>query len=152
MTIGDLVLRLLLASGIILLGLGLYWVARRVILARVRGRRLGLESIQPGIPAVLYFTTPECIPCKTYQRPQLQLLQDRLGKNLQIIEIDAAEQPDLASYWGVLSVPTTFIIDTKGQARGMNFGSASAEKLHGQILEVESLGPDYELSEEGASR
>jgi hypothetical protein len=55
---------------------------------------------------------------------------------LQVIEIDAVAQPDLADHWGVLSVPTTFIIDGYGQVRRVNHGVASADKLHAQIEEV----------------
>jgi hypothetical protein len=76
-------------------------------------------------------------------------LQAELGRDLQVIEIDATERPDLADYWGVLSVPTTFIIDSKGQPRGMNFGTASAAKLYQQLREVESKNPRYGFSEEG---
>jgi thiol-disulfide isomerase/thioredoxin len=145
----ELLLRLVAAVGIILTGLGLYWLGKRILLARVRGRRLGLETLTPGIPAILYFTTPDCVPCKTFQRPQLEKLQNHMGEDLQVIEIDATERPDLANYWGVLSVPTTFIIDSKGEARGMNFGSADAERLYQQICDVESIRPEFGLTKEG---
>jgi thioredoxin 1 len=145
----EVILRLLAAGAIILAGAGLYLAWKRILLARMRGKDLGLESLKPGVPAVLYFTTPDCIPCKTYQRPELMKLQAELGRDLQVIEIDATERPDLADYWGVLSVPTTFIIDSKGQPRGMNFGTASAAKLYQQLREVESKNPRYGFSEEG---
>ena len=118
-------------------GIGVYWVTNQVILARARGKRLGLESIRPGVPAILYFTTPACAPCKTLQRPALARLKDRLGDGLQVIEVDASARPDLADYWGVLSVPTTFIIDRRGRPRRINHGVASAEKLFKQIEEVD---------------
>jgi len=95
-----------------------------------------LETIRPGIPAILYFTTPTCVPCKTVQRPALAHLQERLGDSIQVIEIDAAAQPELANYWGVLSVPTTFIIDGRGRPRRVNHGVSSADKLQRQIEEV----------------
>jgi thioredoxin 1 len=133
----EILTRTLWAAGIAITLLALYWLGNRVILARVRARRLGLESLKPGIPAILYFTTPTCAPCKTVQRPALARLGERLGDHLQIIEVDASVRPDLADYWGVLTVPTTFIIDSKGRPRCVNHGVASAEKLLKQIETVE---------------
>jgi len=53
-----------------------------------------------------------------------------------VIEVDAEARPDLANYWGVLSVPTTFIIDARGEPRRVNHGVASTDKLLGQLEEV----------------
>ena len=133
----ELWTRALWAAIIILAGLAAYWLGQRVILARARGRRLGLEAIRPGVPAILYFTTPGCAPCKTVQRPALEGLQAFLGEHLQVIEINAEERHDLADYWGVLSVPTTFIIDSSGEPRRVNQGVADFDKLLRQLEEVE---------------
>ena len=133
----DILVRAISAALIFAAGIGAYCLVNRVILARVRGRRLGLESILPGVPAILYFTTPGCAPCKTIQRPALYQLKERLGDGLQVIEVDASARPDLADYWGVLSLPTTFVIDSKGRPRCVNHGVARAEKLLRQIGAVE---------------
>jgi thioredoxin 1 len=116
---------------------GVYWLVNRVIISRARGKRLGLETIQLGVPAILYFTTPTCAPCRTVQRPALARLVEQKGEAVQVIEIDASAEPELANYWGVLSVPTTFIIDSKGRPRRVNHGIASSQKLGRQIDEVE---------------
>jgi thioredoxin 1 len=116
---------------------GVYWLVNRVIISRARGKRLGLETIQLGVPAILYFTTPTCAPCRTVQRPALSRLVEQKGEAVQVIEIDASAEPELANYWGVLSVPTTFIIDSKGRPRRVNHGIASLQKLGRQIDEVE---------------
>jgi thiol-disulfide isomerase/thioredoxin len=129
--------RALLAVLIFAAGLGVYWFVNRVILARARGRRLGLESILPGVPAILYFSMPGCAPCKTVQRPAIDQLKARLGDRLQVIEVDASARPDLADYWGVLSLPTTFVIDSQGRPRAVNHGAVGAEKLFRQIQTVE---------------
>ena len=147
----EILARALWAALIAALGLGLYVLANRLLLARLRGKRLGLEAVRPGIPAILYFTTPTCRPCQTVQRPALAKLQERLGDCLQIITVDAIERPDLADYWGVLSVPTTFIIDSNGRPRRVNHGVASAEKLLRQIEEVEQ-NPSYAELFHGALR
>jgi thioredoxin-like negative regulator of GroEL len=59
-----------------------------------------------------------------------------LGEQVEVVEVDAGEQPDLASRWGVLSVPTTFIVDAHGAPRQVNHGAVSAEKLARQVEAV----------------
>jgi thioredoxin 1 len=72
-------------------------------------------------------------PCKTIQRPALRRLEATLGDRLQIVEINAQEQPDLARQWGVLSVPTTFLLDSQGKTRHVNYGVTPTEKLLAQL-------------------
>ncbi len=125
--------RLILAVGIILLG----WVAARLIravtLKQVKKVSRQIEGWTPGIPAVVYFTTPDCVACKTTQRPALNRVKEKLGDRLQVIEINALEKPDLAQQWGVLSVPTTFILDGQGSPQQVNYGVTLADKLQEQI-------------------
>ena len=140
MHLSEFLLRTLIALLIVIAALALYWLFSRIILRRARGRRLGLETIEPGIPAILYFTTPDCMPCKTVQRPELEKLAARLEPELQIIAVDASVQTELADYWGVLSVPTTFIIDSRGRPRRVNYGVTRADKLFEQIQAAERNG------------
>jgi thioredoxin 1 len=129
----DLLLRLLIAASISGLGVALYIFGNRLILARASNKVKRFENYQTGQPAIVYFTTPNCAPCKTIQRPALEKLKKKLGEHLQIIEVDASQRPDLAQAWGVLSVPTTFIIDSAGNPRHVNHGATSAEKLTDQL-------------------
>ena len=129
-------LLLVLAIGIALVMI--YHIARRLSLWRKSRHALELDQYHVGKPAILYFTTPGCAPCKTIQRPALEQIADLLGEKVQIIEIDALVETQLADKWGVLSVPTTFIIDHLGRPRGMNHGIAKAEKLIHQLFEVSS--------------
>lgn len=133
----EFVSRAIWALAIIAMGLLLYWLVNRIILLRARRRTLGLESFQLGNPGILYFTTPECAPCKTVQQPALRELQEWLGDNLQVITVDAVQSPDLADHWGVLTVPTTFVIDSKSRPRWVNHGVARAEKLLKQLEKIE---------------
>ena len=130
----DLLLRLFLALGFGLGGLALYFLYNRFVLARARDRvsTLGI-SRRPGAAVLVYFTTPTCAPCKTIQRPAIRRLQEQIGDRLQVIEIDASTHPEIASQWGVMSVPTTFVIDPHGQPRHVNHGVATADKLLQQI-------------------
>jgi thiol-disulfide isomerase/thioredoxin len=133
----DVVTRAIWALAIIAAGLALYWLLNRMIILRAQKNSdsggAGLPGARSGVPAILYFTTPDCTACKTVQRPALQRLQERMGEHLQVIEIDAQERSDLASRWGVMSVPTTFILDKDGQVRHVNHGATRAEKLLQQL-------------------
>ncbi len=99
-----------------------------------------LHDLKPGVPSIVYFTTPTCIPCRTQQRPALVRLQTELGSSIQIIEIDATESPDVANRWGVFSAPTTFILDQEGQPAAVNHGVADTNKLKRQIAELTPAG------------
>jgi thiol-disulfide isomerase/thioredoxin len=127
-------LLLTLIIGIILIGS--YRLFTRYTLQKRVKHGLELDHFLIGRPAILYFTTPGCVPCRTIQRPALDLVRAELEQTIQIIEIDALAQPDLADKWGVLSVPTTFIIDGRGRPRRVNNGTVKAEKLIGQIREL----------------
>ena len=129
----DIPLRFILAIGIIGLGAAAYWLLNHHLLVRAKNNIFTLFKKLPNKPVIVYFTTPDCVPCKTVQRPALDKVRTLLGEKLQVIEIDASERPDLAKRWGVMSVPTTFLLDASGEARYVNHGVARAEKLMEQI-------------------
>ena len=132
----EMATRLLISGIVIASGLGLYWLTNRILLKRAGIRVHDLATFRPGSPAILYFTTPTCVPCKTVQRPAIESLKTRLGDGLQVVEIDASARPDLADEWGILSVPTTFVIDASGQPRHINHGVTTTEKLFQQLKEI----------------
>lgn len=129
----DLLLRALVAIGIIVAGLGAYWLINQRLLVRARNNVFTLFPTLPKKPILVYFTTPDCVPCKTVQRPAIDQVRGLLGENLQVVEVNAYERPDLAQKWGVVSVPTTFLLDARGEARYVNNGVARAQKLMEQI-------------------
>jgi thiol-disulfide isomerase/thioredoxin len=124
---------------------GLGWLAYRMITAlilrRQAGRTLRLDGYRTGRPAILYFTAPGCGPCETIQRPALNELETLSNGRVQVIEVDATVKPDLADAWGVLTVPTTFVIDSHGQPRRVNHGVARLGKLAHQLATVGELPP-----------
>jgi len=129
----DILLRLFLAIGIIILGAAAYWLINQRLLVRAKDNLLTLFKTLPKKPVLVYFTTPDCAPCKTVQRPAIEQVRNLLGEKLHVIEINAYERPDLAKVWGVISVPTTFLLDARGEARYVNNGVARANKLMEQI-------------------
>jgi thiol-disulfide isomerase/thioredoxin len=125
----DILLRLLWAAVIIAAGIIIFHLGNRWILYRAGQLPQIGELSRQGIPTLLYFTTPTCAPCKTIQRPAIERLQQLAGDRLQVVEINAASQPEIARQWGVLSVPTTFVLDAAGKPRYVNHGVTPVDKL-----------------------
>ena len=128
--------RILVAFLILAAGSLIYLGWQRWQLHRNRAGMLGLHTVQPGLPFILYFTTPDCVPCRTVQRPALQSLQQTFGEKLQLVTIDATEQPEVADHWGVLTIPTTFVFDREGTPVSCNMGVANTQKLLHQLKAV----------------
>lgn len=129
----DILLRFALAIVIIGFGVFAYWCIKQRLLLKAQNNALSLFSQLPEKPVIVYFTTPDCAPCKTVQRPALNKLSSLMGDKLEVIEIDAVQRPDLAKQWGVMSVPTTFLLDARGEARYVNNGVTRVEKLMEQL-------------------
>ncbi len=129
----EILLRFALAVVIIGFGVFAYWCVNQRLLLKAQNNALSLFSKLPNKPVIVYFTTPDCAPCKTVQRPALHKLSDLMGDKLHVVEIDATQQPELAKQWGVMSVPTTFLLDARGEARYVNNGVTRMEKLMEQL-------------------
>ena len=144
----PILLRMLIAVGVIAAGIGGYLLINKLILRRAAVRNLGIPGYKIGKPAVLYFTMVGCVPCKTTQRPALARLMAQTDGQVQLVEVDAVAQPEMTERWGVLSVPTTFIIDQHGRPRRVNHGVTLTEKLLNQLEQVSglSLGSDEQKS------
>lgn len=83
----------------------------------------------PHVPTVLYFTTPTCIPCKTTVTPALERLKSELGDALHVVRVDAEADPAAASRWGVMTVPTLFVLASDGTPRKVYNGVVAAATL-----------------------
>lgn len=132
--------RLTLALALIVLGYLTYRGYGWAVLRRRARQGLGIDEYRPGRPAILYFTDPGCSPCLTVQDPALQEVAAQFGEALQIIKVQALERPELTDAWGVLSLPTTFIIDSGGRPRGVNHGVARAPRLLDQLAAIGEVG------------
>jgi len=132
--------RIIIAVGIFSFGLFVYWLFNQFSKTKLSNNTKDNPFNLDGRPTILYFTTPDCVPCKTVQQPALKKLEDQLGNtNLQIVRVDATEDPILARQWIVMSVPTTFIIDQHGRVKHINHGVANFEKLHRQLSAIKNI-------------
>ena len=87
----------------------------------------------PDRPTVLYFTTPTCSQCRFQQTPILNRLGANWGDQVHVRKVDAIEQEALARHYGILTVPSTVVLDSGRQVVGINHGLASADRLSGQL-------------------
>jgi thioredoxin 1 len=115
------------------------WAASRLYrrwLARGKQPTAQLEAIglpADGRPVVLGFTGEYCLPCKTQQHPALERLRSQVGEAAHVEEVDALEHAELAGRYGVLTVPTTVVLDDKRGVVAINYGVTPAEKLYQQV-------------------
>lgn len=126
--------RLIIGSLLVLLGIIAYQLYARWQLARITENSHTdpiLDGLNPSLPTIVYFTTPNCIPCKTQQQPAIRKVRDT--QEIQVVQIDATENPEAADRWGVMSAPTTFILDSNFQPKAVNHGVANETKLLKQV-------------------
>jgi len=118
----------IIMAGMIITLLVQYWSKKQAV-----QQFSELGALRPDMPTLVYFTTSTCVPCKTIQRPAIQQLSQQLGDRINVVEIDAVEKPEVATRWGVMSVPTTFVIDPRGAVKHVNHGVVRFEKLRQQF-------------------
>jgi len=118
-----------------------------------RGMKLGLrrsiqvdpETLEHDRPAMLYFSSVDCAPCRLQQAPILDGLRQSLGNSVRFQEYDVVENPQLASRYRVLTVPTTLVIARGGEVVAVNYGLAQADKLRRQLAQAGARWEGLEL-------
>jgi thioredoxin 1 len=114
---------------------GLAW--QRVQASRLR--KLGatgapgelVQLVGAGKPAVLYFSTRECVQCRYQQAPILN--QFTAQTQVAVVPVDAVEQDNLARYYGIMTVPSTVLLDDALRPVAVNHGLATLPRLHAQL-------------------
>jgi thioredoxin-like negative regulator of GroEL len=128
-----MLIRLLIAAALVGLGLGVYLLGKRWQIARAASASRLLGQLRPGTPGIVYFWSETCAPCELVQKPALAQIESEMGNAVQVIPINALQQPQIADEWGVFSVPTTFIVDESGHPRHVNYGVVQATQLRQQL-------------------
>lgn len=83
-------------------------------------------------PTVLSFTGESCTICHVAQRPALARLCEQLP-DLDVREVDVAREPETARAFRVMTLPTTVVLDVRGQIVAVNAGFASDTVLRRQV-------------------
>ncbi|RED84128.1 thioredoxin [Cohnella phaseoli] len=88
------------------------------------------ENVAQGV-SLLDFWAPWCGPCKM-QLPIVEELSEELKGTATIAKVNVDEQPELASQFGVMSIPT-LILFKDGQPVDKLVGLQSKEALKAKI-------------------
>ncbi|KIL36626.1 thioredoxin [Cohnella kolymensis] len=88
------------------------------------------ETVSQGV-SLLDFWAPWCGPCKM-QLPIVEELSEELKGKATIAKVNVDEQPELASQFGVMSIPT-LILFKDGQPVDKLVGLQSKESLKNKI-------------------
>jgi len=117
-------------------------VAGRMLVARRRRQALAAEPLamtssdkdeDAPLVRILAFSSEDCRQCHTLQQPALERLLKQSGDRIKVVDVDAVTQHDLTERYKVLTVPTTVVLDTEGNAHAVNYGFANTQKLQEQV-------------------
>lgn len=129
-----LILLIVMSVAIGLWQLWRYYQARRLTTLAQSGAPTVLSGkLAPG-PTVLYFTGPHCAQCRLKQTPILTQLTAATPVNLHTI--DAVQEEHVARFFGVMTVPTTVLLDRTHVPKAINHGLASLPQLRQQVAEL----------------
>jgi thioredoxin 1 len=120
---------------LLMAGVGAAWLAWRKIKIWLR-RRIQVEdfALASEKPTLLYFSSTDCVPCRSQQSPIIASLSQVMGQEARFQEYDALDHPDLARRYQVLTVPTMVVVSSGGDVVAVNYGVTQAEKLRRQLI------------------
>lgn len=126
-----------IAAAVILLGLASRLLARRRAAAQV-GQPLPpdlRDRVPAGAPSLLYFFGPHCASC----RLQGQIVDGLEAQGVPALRINAAEEQDVADWFGILTVPTTVIVGADRSVREMLPGFQSSTSVEAALRQHAGL-------------
>ena len=101
-------------------------------------RQLHMRRMQPaavaGRPTLLYFRSDTCAVCPTQGR-YVDEWAAQWG-DMTVERVDAERDPDTAARYRVFTLPTTVLLDGRGQVRHVNYGLTDAHKLGRQLAQL----------------
>ena len=133
--------RLIILLAVIVLIASIWGAVRLWSRLKLRGmqEQAPFQGLVPvGKPAVVAFSAPHCRDCHTLQAPALARLRSYLNDRVNVTSVSALDHPDLVHDLGILTVPSTVVIDARGNVRHLNLGYASDIKLREQLVSISS--------------
>lgn len=96
---------------------------------------INISNLNPILPTILYFSTEQCVQCKSTQAPALYKLQDE-GKQFNLVSLDALEEIELTKHLNIKTVPATALLSHDKKLRFLNNGYASDILLNKQLMKL----------------
>ena len=132
--IERLAIVIVLATLVVVVSLVVRSVARRRA-AAAAGQALPeelRERFPTGEPGIVYFYGPHCAFCR-----QQAAILDRLSveDGVAVIRVDGTRNTGLADAFGIMTVPSTVVVDGGGTVRSVTFGLCSRNALLLQLGE-----------------
>jgi thioredoxin 1 len=133
--------RLLIAAAVVAFAAAAYlawraWQRHRLAVAAEQAAPPAVAELADGTrPAVLYFTTPDCAQCRLQQTPILAQLAAKV--DVAVHKLDAVEQEALARFYGIMTVPTTVVLDPQLRPIAVNHGVTPLPKLLAQVGDLQ---------------
>jgi thioredoxin 1 len=110
------------------------WQQRRLRTLAFADAPSPLDGLLGAGPALLYFTTEDCSQCRFQQTPILTRLSATAA--IPVVTLDAVQRQDLARHYGIMTVPSTVVLDSGRKPIAINHGVAPLHKLHSQVADL----------------
>ncbi len=85
------------------------------------------EVTKSSVPVLIDFWAPWCGPCKM-MAPVVEEIAKEVGETAKVGKVNIDEEPNLASSFGVMSIPT-FVVVRGGKVVGQTVGVQSKEDV-----------------------
>jgi thioredoxin 1 len=85
------------------------------------------EVLKSTVPVLVDFTATWCGPCQRLA-PIVEKLADEFAGKVKVGKLDIDENRDLATKYGIRSVPTVFVFEN-GEKKTQHLGLTNREKL-----------------------
>ncbi len=115
-----------------------YFLTRRFNFKKVNSAEvlsINLSNTNPLLPTILYFSTEQCVQCKSTQTPALYKLQDE-GKHFNLVSLDALKEIELTKQLNIKTVPATVLLSQDKKLRFVNNGYVSDILLNKQLMKL----------------
>lgn len=94
---------------------------------KVSDQSFDQDVLKSGSPVVVDFWAEWCGPCRMVA-PILDEVSEELGDKLKIVKLNVDENPETASKYGIMSIPTLLLFKD-GQMKSRQVGAAPKAKL-----------------------